>query len=83
MWSVEYRYLNINVLKAFRLMPVSFACDHAQCPTTPYPNFTGKNAKNRFLGTFLIIIVSLTTILKYIPEIDHGRDAMVAIMLEN
>ena len=46
-------------------MPVSFACDHAQCPTTPYPNFTGINAKNRFLGTFLIIIVSLTTILKY------------------
>ena len=55
----------MNVLKAFRLMMVSFVYDHAQCPTTPCPHFTGKNDKNRFLDTFLFRMVPKTKILKY------------------
>ena len=62
---LKQRYSNINVLKAFRLIIVLFAYDHAQCPITPCPDLTGKNEKIQLLGTLLLCMVSETKILKY------------------
>ena len=62
---LKQRYSNINVLKAFRLLMVSYAYDHTQCPITPCPDLTGKNKKNQFLDTLLFCMVSETKILTY------------------
>ena len=62
---LKQRYSNINVLKALRLLMVSYAYDHTQCPITHCPDLTGKNKKNQFFDTLLFCMVSETKILTY------------------